>query len=247
MGDLQGKEKAVYNAWSTEESSLLLDLLVEAAQRGWRDCSGLITKQTVESKILPVLNEKLGCQKTYKEYQSRWRYFKQRYQKYADLMKFSSGFGWDPITKKFTASDEVWKNYLESHGAHKSLRTDTIHDYEDLQIVVGNVTATGKNSVGLGEESDARTYDVEENTQTSIEDYVYDESQNTYVPTQQDPIHDLTVPPTCANRSPTPSRSSGSKKRTRDQCEGSSKPKSSESRSEFQTKVASGMNSPNAG
>ncbi|CAH9106141.1 unnamed protein product [Cuscuta epithymum] len=71
-------------------------------------------------------------------------------------MKFSSGFGWDPITKKFTASDEVWKNYLESRGAHKS---------------------------------------------------------------------------------------SGSKKRTRDQCEVSSKAKSSESRSEFKTKVASGMDS----
>ena len=28
-------------------------------------------------------------------------------------MLFNSGFGWDPITKKFTASDEVWEEYFK--------------------------------------------------------------------------------------------------------------------------------------
>ncbi|KAK4833785.1 hypothetical protein QYF36_011127 [Acer negundo] len=34
--------------------------MVEAVGRGWRDASGLLSKQTVETRILPSLNEKLN-------------------------------------------------------------------------------------------------------------------------------------------------------------------------------------------
>ena len=87
--------------------------MVDAAKRGWRDSNGLFTKVTVEKKILPVLNEKLGCQRTHPQYVSRLKWFKARYTNYSRLMLFNSGFGWDPITKKFTAPDEVWEEYFK--------------------------------------------------------------------------------------------------------------------------------------
>ena len=37
---------------------------------------------------------------------------KKEYSVYAALFWFSSGFGWDPITKQFTAPDDVWAAYL---------------------------------------------------------------------------------------------------------------------------------------
>lgn len=106
------KEKQ-YTQWTLDETKVLVELLVEGIQRGWRDTSGVMNKATVEHKILPVLNERLGCQKTHKHYMSRMKYLKSKYDMYTDLQRFSSGFGWDPIMKKFTASDEVWHNYFK--------------------------------------------------------------------------------------------------------------------------------------
>ncbi|KAK6124837.1 hypothetical protein DH2020_041423 [Rehmannia glutinosa] len=250
MGDSQGKSRNGYNSWTVQESTLLLELLVDAANRGWRDSSGLISKQTVETKILPVLNEKLGCQKTYTMYQSRWKHFKQKYQKYAELMRFSSGFGWDSINKKFTATDEVWNNYFESHPTHKNLRTDIFPDYEDLRIVVGNATATGKNSIRLGDESDARTYGVEENTHASIEDYTFDEFHEAYIPIQQTQSNNAPhyesytfSPPIVETGREAPPVNNGPKKRTRNEYEESSKSTNIVSRAHFQVKIANGMDS----
>ena len=102
-----------YNSWTVEQTNLLLQLMVEAVGRGWRDASGLLSKQTVETWVLPSLNEKLNCNKTYNNYQSRLKWFKAQYQRYTELMRHSSGFGWDPITRRFTASEEVWEDYLK--------------------------------------------------------------------------------------------------------------------------------------
>ena len=49
--------------------------MVDAAKRGWRNSNGLFKKVTVEKKILPVLNEKLVCQKTHPQYLSCYAYY----------------------------------------------------------------------------------------------------------------------------------------------------------------------------
>ncbi|KAI5339020.1 hypothetical protein L3X38_018292 [Prunus dulcis] len=131
-GNDKGKSKVSggYKLWTLEESNELLQLMVNAANRGWRDSNGMLSKQTVEKKILPALNAKLGCERNHSQYLSRLKWFKQRYNIFSGLMRHSSGFGWDPITKKFTASDEVWKDYIKSHPAHVNFQTDTFVDYE---------------------------------------------------------------------------------------------------------------------
>ncbi|XP_073047670.1 uncharacterized protein At2g29880-like [Primulina eburnea] len=87
-------------------------------------------------------------------------------------MRHNSGFGWDPETKKFTANDEVWEDYFKSHPKHKHYQTDTFEDYEDLRIVVGTGTATGKQTIRVGDDTDARKFEIEENRGTSlIDDY----------------------------------------------------------------------------
>ncbi|VVB04827.1 unnamed protein product [Arabis nemorensis] len=159
----QNKEKMKNNLWNSAETKVLIELLVEGIQRGWRDSSGSINKATVENKILPVLNERMKCQKVYKNYQSRYKYLKSQYQSYVDLQHNSSGFGWDPTTKKFTATDEVWHGYLKAHPNHKYMRYDTHDQFEDLKTIFDGTTANGSNSVGLGATTDARTYQIGEN------------------------------------------------------------------------------------
>ncbi|XP_031108195.1 uncharacterized protein At2g29880-like [Ipomoea triloba] len=148
--------------------------MVDAIKNGWRDSCGGLSKLTVEKMILPALNEKLGCQRSYAQYQSRLKWFKNRFNNFSELMRHSSGFGWDPIKKRFTASDEVWEDYLKSRPTHKHLRTDTVADYEDLAFVFGSTTAIGKNSIGLGDETDARIYNVEEDNQHRIDQLHFD-------------------------------------------------------------------------
>ena len=38
---------------------------------------------------------------------------KTKYLGAAELLRFSSGFGWDATTKRFTAPDEVWTEYIK--------------------------------------------------------------------------------------------------------------------------------------
>ncbi|KAF3457727.1 hypothetical protein FNV43_RR02385 [Rhamnella rubrinervis] len=125
--------------------------------------------------MLPVLNAKLGTQTTYKEYVSRVKWFKGRYTNYSQLMRFNFGFGWDPIVKKFTASDEVWEDYF------KKLSTDTFTDYEYLEIAIGNRTATGSHAIGLGEEIDARTIEIKDNKVSGLDDLTCDPHTETFI------------------------------------------------------------------
>ncbi|KAL2518841.1 hypothetical protein Adt_15088 [Abeliophyllum distichum] len=134
----QGK----YKVWTVEESNELLNILVDAANRGWRDSNGSFSK--------------IGTSD------------------YCKLLRHSSGFGWDPVTKKFTASDEVWKEYIKSNG-NSTYRTDTFVDYEDLRIVIGNGTAIGRHAIALGNDTDARTFETQESRGGgSLDNFMYD-------------------------------------------------------------------------
>ncbi|XP_010513361.1 PREDICTED: uncharacterized protein At2g29880-like [Camelina sativa] len=122
---------------------MLIKLLTEGIKQGWHDTSGCISKMTVEKKILHALNSALQCEKTYNNYQSKWKNLKNRYNSMLELIRFSSAFGWDPVTKKFAAPNHVWD------------------DYEKLIFDVG--LAMGKNVVGLGDDTDAETFGVKDN------------------------------------------------------------------------------------
>ncbi|KAI9178135.1 hypothetical protein LWI28_023107 [Acer negundo] len=142
----------------------------------------------------------------------------------------SSGFGWDAIRKKFIAPEEVWEDYFKSHPTYRGLHNKNCDDYEDLQILIGNATATGKNSLGLGDETDARTFDVEDK-QTALDDFVYDETNEAFVTNQNEPSHQppplgqsfshLPFPTTSSEVHPV---STNQKKRTRTINEGNSSP-----------------------
>lgn len=73
----QGKSKRKnkvdgnYALWTLEESNELLQLMVDVVKNGWRYNNGDYNKIIVEKKILPVINEKLGYQRSYVKYQSR--------------------------------------------------------------------------------------------------------------------------------------------------------------------------------
>ncbi|KAL0853592.1 hypothetical protein Bca101_058744 [Brassica carinata] len=84
-------------------------------------------------------------------------------QKIETEKKTFSGFGWDSDTKKFTALNEVWEEYLKGHRKNKNLRDDTFEGFEDLEKIFGKNIAKGNNAVGLGDTTDARTCEAGDN------------------------------------------------------------------------------------
>ncbi|KAH6796718.1 hypothetical protein C2S52_021272 [Perilla frutescens var. hirtella] len=111
-------------------------------------------------------------------------------------MRFSSGFGYDLTTKKFTTSDEVWDTHLEAHSKDAHLRYGKCHDYDDLKITVENGVAIGKNSIGLGSATDAKTLGNDENRDARIEDLNFDPENEVFVTLSQDesPLSGSTPP-----------------------------------------------------
>ncbi|KAH6829984.1 hypothetical protein C2S53_000299 [Perilla frutescens var. hirtella] len=103
-----------------------------------------------------------------------------------EYFMFSSDFGYDPITKKFTALDEVCDAYLEAHSKDANLRYGECPDYEDLGIAVGNGVAVGKNSIGLGSATDAQTLGDDENRDARVEDLTFDPENEVFVALFQD-------------------------------------------------------------
>ncbi|XP_022889086.1 uncharacterized protein At2g29880-like [Olea europaea var. sylvestris] len=176
---VQGKGTEKYEKWTSEESNELLKLIVDAATRGWRDSNGLLSKITVEKHILSHLNQKLGIEKTYAQ--------------------------WDHVMKKFTVSDEVWDDYFMSHPEDKSYCTDTFPDNEDLRILVGSGTAIGTNSIALGDDTDARTFYTEERrvSDSLIDDFMYDPDTETFIVTDKQDFISSEVSPPIRKRSRT--------------------------------------------
>jgi len=61
----------------------------------------------VETNIISKINKEFCRSKNYNHYQNRMKYFEIQYQIYLDLQRFSCGFGWDLLTKRFMAFDKV--------------------------------------------------------------------------------------------------------------------------------------------
>ncbi|PRQ25238.1 putative Myb/SANT-like domain-containing protein [Rosa chinensis] len=191
--------------------------MVEGSKLGFRDINGVISKQTVEAKLLPKLKEKLGYEITFSHYQSRVKWFKKQYTNYSQLMGHSSGFGWDPITKRFTADDEVWADYLKSHPTHGHFRSETFPDYEDLKIAVGNGTATGMGSISLGDDTDATTFGAEENESWGIggiDGLVFDRNTNMFVQSENESSQQPSQGTSIDAPAPPHSRTQGKRSRT---------------------------------
>ncbi|KAK9121422.1 hypothetical protein Syun_019039 [Stephania yunnanensis] len=97
-------------------------------------------------------------------------------------MQHSYGFRWDPLTKRFTTSDEVWGDFLKSHPSQKSYRTKEYADYEDLVTIFGNVTTVGRHSIALSDETDFKPFEEEEITADGgLDDYVYSHDVNAFI------------------------------------------------------------------
>ena len=75
----------------------------------------------------------------------------------------------------------IYTFFSQAHPTHKSYRTYVFADYEDLQTVVGNGTAVGRHSIGLGDDTDARTFGIDESISSGLDDLTYDYATGAFI------------------------------------------------------------------
>ncbi|XP_077252559.1 uncharacterized protein At2g29880-like [Tasmannia lanceolata] len=146
-----GRAKGAYEQWSVQESRELLRILVDEANNGARQTDGSFSKNHITTKVLPMLNSKLRCNKTYDHVRSKLRVWKRTYQPIAELMASNSGFGWDPFSKKITAPEEVWDAYIAAHPEAAIYRIKTIEEFEDLKTIIGQGFVVGSYAAQVSE------------------------------------------------------------------------------------------------
>ncbi|XP_023636048.1 uncharacterized protein At2g29880 [Capsella rubella] len=80
-----------------------------------------------------------------------------------DPFRFSSCSGWDPETKKLTATDEVLYVFAKAHSTKIHLHDESFEDFGDLQMIFESNITIGRNVVGISDAINAYTYQVEDN------------------------------------------------------------------------------------
>ncbi|XXG42200.1 hypothetical protein AAC387_Pa01g2532 [Persea americana] len=74
---------------------------------------------------------------------NRCKHHKKKIYSIATEMLHASGFGFDNTTKRITASDDVWKAWLDGHPDAKPWKNNII-DYDMLTLIFGSDVATGQ-------------------------------------------------------------------------------------------------------
>ncbi|EOA22529.1 hypothetical protein CARUB_v10003183mg [Capsella rubella] len=128
---------------------MLVQLLVDAINQGFCIGSGKFDKLIVETRVLTTLNQNFGTNKTHKGYKNRLKVF--------------SCSGWDPETKKLTATDEVLYVFAKAHSTKIHLHDESFEDFGDLQMIFESNITIGRNVVGISDAINAYTYQVEDN------------------------------------------------------------------------------------
>ncbi|RWR94152.1 L10-interacting MYB domain-containing-like protein isoform X1 [Cinnamomum micranthum f. kanehirae] len=140
-GKKRGRREKKNTTWSEAGYEYLADILIEQINLGRKDGTGWTTEgwREIERKM----KEKYGSECVKDKIRNRLRTIKQHYNHIKTLMGLS-GFGWDDATKRVTASDQVWDDYIKAHPDYDYYRGRSVVNYEKFAIIYGDSIADGR-------------------------------------------------------------------------------------------------------
>ncbi|KNE92680.1 hypothetical protein PSTG_13893 [Puccinia striiformis f. sp. tritici PST-78] len=130
--------------WSGPMESMMMDLYIQAVERGKRSDSGFqsSTHKHVTRELEKNFPEVAHCITDKKVKSKLSQGFKRDYKAFLAL-KNASGFGWDDITGVATASTEVWERYLGFHPYARKFWGSPFPEFHKLDLIFGDIRATG--------------------------------------------------------------------------------------------------------
>ncbi|KNE98893.1 hypothetical protein PSTG_07913 [Puccinia striiformis f. sp. tritici PST-78] len=139
--------------WSGPMESMMMDLYIQAVERGKRSNSGFqsSTHKHVTRELEKNFPEVAHCITDKKVKSKLSQGFKRNYEAFLAL-KNASGFGWDDITGVATASTEVWERYLGSHPYARKFWGSPFPEFHKLDLIFGDIRATGENARSISQQ-----------------------------------------------------------------------------------------------
>ncbi|KAI7951581.1 hypothetical protein MJO28_007265 [Puccinia striiformis f. sp. tritici] len=139
--------------WSGPMESMMMDLYIQAVERGKRSNSGFqsSTHKHVTRELEKNFPEVAHCITDKKVKSKLSQGFKRNYEAFLAL-KNASGFGWDNITGVATASTEVWERYLGSHPYARKFWGSPFPEFHKLDLIFGDIRATGENARSISQQ-----------------------------------------------------------------------------------------------
>ncbi|KAK2367916.1 hypothetical protein QL285_081158 [Trifolium repens] len=141
------KKKRDRRQWTDSEDEALLDILIEAVNKGHRCDNGQFKAHTLRMAETKLEEKFPTCGIKVKPHiESAMKRLRSIYAIIYDMVN-QSGFGWDEEKKMIKVeSDEVWKDYVKSHPNAKDFRYAPIPLFDKLAHAFGKDRATGKES-----------------------------------------------------------------------------------------------------
>ncbi|KAF8376722.1 hypothetical protein HHK36_031610 [Tetracentron sinense] len=135
------KDKTKNLSRTQDMDNCLIDVLVVQAQLGLKVDKAF--KGPAYTAACKEMNDKFQINCTTQHIKNRLKTIKKNFATLRELMRNSSGFSWNDMSKTFDAEPAVWRTYIDAHPDAKQFRCKPIHNYDKLLIVCGTDQATG--------------------------------------------------------------------------------------------------------
>ncbi|KAK7689262.1 hypothetical protein QCA50_007953 [Cerrena zonata] len=137
--------------WKPADDLALVNALAVQKAAGLQSDSGFkTTVWTYVSKAVWLYGQRLGGTKTSDKCKEHFRTLKGHYSVVKELWE-ASGFGWNDVEKKVTATDDVWKDYIAKHSKATMWQTWAFPLYDKIDSLVFGVVAMGANAYHPGQ------------------------------------------------------------------------------------------------
>ncbi|KAF7965578.1 hypothetical protein HWV62_42846 [Athelia sp. TMB] len=147
----KGPSTSTKAVWRSSDSALLVETLVKERNAGhqadsgfkplvWASCALALRGSEILSG--GAIKSKSSCRDHFKKLKKDFGIVK--------AIREQSGFGWDDGLKITTATEDVWETYLKAHPNATPYKTKGFPLYDELQLIVDGVVATGSNVFRAG-------------------------------------------------------------------------------------------------
>ncbi|XP_077249355.1 uncharacterized protein LOC143888845 [Tasmannia lanceolata] len=136
-------------SWSSGDTDIFIDLMVEEVEKGNR-CTKTFSKKSWED-IQTKFYQKTGCNYTLLQFRNEFKKLRKDYTEFKKLLEVT-GFTWDPMANCVTAEDSVWDTYIQADSYASKFRDIGCSHWVELQVIYGDTSGTGEVSLGHGED-----------------------------------------------------------------------------------------------
>ncbi|XP_077248823.1 uncharacterized protein LOC143888331 isoform X2 [Tasmannia lanceolata] len=150
MGAIKDAHETESASWSSTDTDIFIDLMVEEVEKG-NSYTKTFSKKAWKD-IQTKFYQKTGCNYTLLQFRNEFQKLRKEYLEFKKLLEVT-GFAWDPMMNCVMAEDSVWDTYIQANSYAAKFRNVGCSHWGDLQLIFGDTSGTGEIALGHGEDT----------------------------------------------------------------------------------------------